>query len=228
MQTKTQHIIIVLALLINCFLLSFSAVAQSTDFGAIVDVGYSGKIVRNFKYSLEGEVKTCDNFTSLNNVKLVVGVNYSFWQKRLKASADLNYILKNEGNYYENRFRYNVSFSISEKIRQFSVSCRARVQSTFYEETHTDHKFNPKTYFRNRLEVEYEFFSKPISLYASTEYFLRLYKPEQNFVDNWRTILGVNWRLNQNTSLDFYLRADNEVQVKDRANIYYLGVGVNF
>ena len=37
--------------------------AQTTDFGAIVGAGYSGKIVKGFGYSVEGEIKTGGNFT---------------------------------------------------------------------------------------------------------------------------------------------------------------------
>ena len=46
-----------------------SGYAQTTDFGAIVGAGYSGKIVKGFGYSLEGEVKTWGNFKKFNRLK---------------------------------------------------------------------------------------------------------------------------------------------------------------
>ena len=58
--------------------------------------------------------------------------------------------------------------------------------------------------------------------------FIRLYKKDARFIDEMRTVVGVTYRLNKNNSLDFYLRSDNEVQVKNPANIYYIGVGYNF
>ena len=202
--------------------------AQTTDFGAIVGAGYSGKIVKGFGYSVEGEVKTGGNFIEFNRFKASAGLGYSFWKSRFKVSADFDYILKNRQTYLENRYRVSGGLTYSEKIRSFKLSLRSKYQASFYDESRAEHKFNPKTYVRNRFEISYSFFSKPVKLYASTEMFIRLYRKDARFIDEMRTVVGVTYRLNKNNSLDFYLRADNEVQVKNPANIYYIGVGYNF
>jgi len=202
--------------------------AQTTDFGAIVGAGYSGKIVKGFGYSVEGEVKTGGNFTEFNRFKASAGLGYSFWKSRFKVSADFDYILKNRETYLENRYRVSGGLTYSEKIRSFKLSLRSKYQASFYDESRAEHKFNPKTYVRNRFEISYSFFSKPVKLYASTEMFIRLYKKDARFIDEMRTVVGVNYRLNRNNSFDFYLRADNEVQVKNPANIYYIGIGYSF
>ena len=202
--------------------------AQTTDFGAIVGAGYSGKIVKGFGYSVEGEVKTSGNFTEFNRFKASAGLGYSFWKSRFKVSADFDYILKNREIYMENRYRVSGGLTYSEKIRSFKLSLRSKYQASFYDESRVEHKFNPKTYVRNRFEISYSFFSKPVKLYASTEMFIRLYKKDARFIDEMRTVVGVNYRINKNNSLDFYLRSDNEVQVKNPENIYYIGVGYSF
>ena len=202
--------------------------AQTTDFGAIVGAGYSGKIVKGFGYSVEGEVKTGGNFIEFNRFKASAGLGYSFWKSRFKVSADFDYILKNRQTYLENRYRVSGGLTYSEKIRSFKLSLRSKYQASFYDESRAEHKFNPKTYVRNRFEISYSFFSKPVKLYASTEMFIRLYRKDARFIDEMRTVVGVTYRLNKNNSLDFYLRADNEVQVKNPANIYYIGVGYSF
>ena len=202
--------------------------AQTTDFGAIVGAGYSGKIVKGFGYSVEGEVKTSGNFIEFNRFKASAGLGYSFWKSRFKVSADFDYILKNRQTYLENRYRVSGGLTYSEKIRSFKLSLRSKYQASFYDESRADHKFNPKTYVRNRFEISYSFFSKPVKLYASTEMFIRVYKKDARFIDEMRTVVGVTYRLNKNNSLDFYLRSDNEVQVKNPANIFYIGVGYNF
>ena len=202
--------------------------AQTTDFGAIVGAGYSGKIVKGFGYSVEGEVKTSGNFTEFNRFKASAGLGYSFWKSRFKVSADFDYILKNRETYLENRYRVSGGLTYSEKIRSFKLSLRSKYQASFYDESRAEHKFNPKTYVRNRFEISYSFFSKPVKLYASTEMFIRLYKKDARFIDEMRTVVGVTYRLNKNNSLDFYLRSDNEVQVKNPANIYYIGIGYSF
>lgn len=202
--------------------------AQTTDFGAIVGASYSGKIVKGFGYSAEGELKTGGNFIEFNRFKVSGGLGYSFWKSRFKVSADFDYILKNRGTYLENRYRVSGGLTYSEKIKSFKLSLRTKYQASFYDESRAYHKYNPKQYIRSRFEITYSFFSKPLKLYASTEIFIRMYKPDARFIDEVRTVAGVNYRLNKNNSLDFYLRADNEVQVKNPANIYYIGVGYSF
>jgi len=202
--------------------------AQTNDFGAIVGAGYSGKIVKGLDYSVEGELKLYDNFTALNNFKISTGLGYSFFKKRFKVFADFDYILKNQETFFENRYRVSGGLTYSEKIRNFKLSLRTKYQASFYDDSRAYHKHNPKTYIRSRLEITYSFFSKPLKLYASTEMFVRMYKYDARFIDEMRTVVGVNYKLNQNNSLDFYLRADNEVQVKNPTNIYYVGIGYNF
>lgn len=53
--------------------------AQTTDFGALVGAEYSGKIVKGLGYSVEGEVKTDNNFIGFNRFKAGAGIDYSFW-----------------------------------------------------------------------------------------------------------------------------------------------------
>lgn len=214
--------------MLNLVCLACGMQAQTTDFGAIVGAGYSGKIVKGFGYSVEGEVKTSGNIIDFNRFKASAGLGYSFWKSRFKVSADFDYILKNRQTYMENRYRVSGGLTYSEKIRSFKLSLRSKYQASFYDESRAEHKFNPKTYVRNRFEISYSFFSKPVKLYASTEMFIRMYKKDARFIDEMRTVVGVTYRLNKNNSLDFYLRADNEVQVKNPANIYYIGVGYNF
>jgi len=217
----------ILLLVVGC-LSCISVQAQTTDFGAIVGAGYSGKIVKGFGYSVEGEVKTSGTFIEFNRFKVSTGLGYSFWKSRIKLSADFDYILKNRQTYLENRYRVSGGLTYSEKIRNFKLSLRAKYQASFYDESRAYHKYNPKTYIRSRFEITYSFFSKPLKLYASTEIFVRLYKPDARFIDEVRSVVGVNYRINKNNSMDFYLRSDNEVQVKNPANIFYVGVGYNF
>ena len=217
----------ILLLVVGC-LSCILVQAQTTDLGAIVGAGYSGKIVKGFGYSVEGEVKTSGTFIEFNRFKVSAGLGYSFWKSRFKVSVDFDYILKNRQTYLENRYRVSGGLTYSEKIRNFKLSLRAKYQASFYDESRAYHKYNPKTYIRSRFEITYSFFSKPLKLYASTEIFVRLYKPDTRFIDEVRSVVGVNYRINKNNSMDFYLRSDNEVQVKNPANIFYVGVGYNF
>ncbi|MCF0205806.1 MAG: DUF2490 domain-containing protein [Bacteroidales bacterium] len=217
-------------ILFFCFtaLLPLSLKSQSVDFGAILGAEFSGDIVKGLDYGFGVELRTDDCFVHYNQMRLSAGIDYSFLKKRLKLAASFDYSLKNKESFLQNRYRLNGMLTYTEKIRSFKLSLRFRYQTTFLDDSRCYEKFNPKSYFRNRLGVEYSMFSKPLKFYATVEYFVRLYKCDSRIIDNIRTVLGVNYRIDKKNSLDFYLRADNEVQVKAPANIFYLGVRYNF
>lgn len=215
---------------IVCFLLFFvlAVSAQTHDFGGVVGAEYEKKIGGGFAFSseLEGRFDHC--FTSFNRLKVGASFDYTFFRKHFKVGAFANYLLSNEHSYFENRGKIGGFLTYNQPINNFSINYRVRVQSLFYDETHKDHKYNPKTYLRNRLQIEYDLFHKPVKIYASTEFFLRLYQRENCFIDAFRTILGVQYRFNRNSAIDIYFRADNEIQVSSPTNCYYIGVAYKF
>ena len=81
---------------------------------------------------------------------------------------------------------------------------------------------------RNRLTVTYSIPNKPVKIYASEEFWWRLYHPGKNIIDNLRTTVGVQYSINKRHTLDFYLRSNNEVQVSNPDHKLYLGIKYSF
>ena len=203
--------------------------AQTHEAGGIVALGYEKKIVKGLDFNLGGELRFDQNFMAFDRFKLSAGLDYSFLKKkRLKISVRGYYLLANKSDFFENRGRVSAAVTYTEKFNQFRLSYRVRVQTTFYDESRSEHKFNPKTYLRNRLQLEYNFFAKPMKIYASTEFFLRLYQKNRCFIDNFRTELGWSYKFSQGSAVGLFLRADNEIQVKNPSNVYSLGITYNF
>lgn len=217
-----RFIVVVSSLLLNCVLF-----AQTHDFGGIVGAEASKKL-SDFSLFAETEVRFNGNFTDFNRFKLNVGGDYSFFQKRFKAGVGASYFYRNKTDYYENTFRTTLNLSYSEKISQFKISYRARFQFDFYDNRTAYHKLNPKIYMRNRLEGEYSFFSKPIKISLSEEFFWRLNHPSNKIIDALRTVVSLNYRIDKCNYLTFFLRADNEIQVADPENTYYIGIIYSF
>ena len=216
-------------ILIICFVcFPILAKGQTHEAGAIIGVEYEKKVLKGLHFGLDGQLRFNQNFTNFDRLRIGAGLDYSFWKKRLKVGAAGFYLLGDKGNYFEHRGRIQGTLAYTERIQQFKIGVRARVQSTFYDERRGDHKFNPKTYFRGRLQFEYDFFGKPLKIFASTEFFLRLYKKDNCFIDNFRTIAGIEYRLTQGSSLTFSFRSENEIQMKNPENIYYFCIGYNF
>ena len=215
--------------LLLLFALPWVMRGQSHDFGGIVELGFEQKLAKGLDLGLEGEGRFNHCFTSFNRLKIGADLDYSFLKKkRLKVSLGAAYLLYNRYGTIENRGRIIGSLTYTEKFSDFKLSLRARVQSTFYDMQRGYHKFNPKTYLRGRVQFDYSFPSVRMSIYASTEFFLRLYQKEHIFIDNFRTIAGCNFKMGNGHTLGVFLRVDNEVQVSEPENVYYIGLKYNF
>ena len=211
------------------FALSSVVRGQSHDFGGILELGFEQKLAKGLELGLEGEGRFNHCFTSFNRLKIGADLDYSFLKKkRLKVSLGAAYLLYNRYGTIENRGRIIGSLTYTEKFSDFKLSLRARVQSTFYDMQRGYHKFNPKTYLRGRLQFDYTFSQLRMSIFASTEFFLSLYKKNDIFIENFRTIAGCNFKVGNGHTLGVFLRVDNEVQVSDPENVYYIGLKYNF
>lgn len=211
------------------FALSSVVRGQSHDFGGILELGFEQKLAKGLELGLEGEGRFNHCFTSFNRLKMGADLDYSFLKKkRLKVSLGAAYLLYNRYGTIENRGRIIGSLTYTEKFSDFKLSLRARVQSTFYDMQRGYHKFNPKTYLRGRLQFDYTFSQLRMSIFASTEFFLSLYKKNDIFIENFRTIAGCNFKVGNGHTLGVFLRVDNEVQVSEPENVYYIGLKYNF
>lgn len=211
------------------FALSSVVRAQSHDFGGIVELGFEQKLAKGLDLGLEGEGRFNHNFTSFNRLKIGADLEYSFLKKkRLKVSVGGFYLLYNRYGTPEHRGRIMGALTYTEKFSDFKLSLRARVQSTFYDMQRGYHKFNPKTYLRGRLQFDYTFSQLNMSIFASTEFFLSLYIKNDIFIENFRTIAGCNFKVGNGHTLGVFLRVDNEVQVSEPENVYYIGLKYNF
>jgi hypothetical protein len=58
----------------------------------------------------------------------------------------------------------------------------------------------------------------------SAELFWLTNDPKGSFVDNIRTVLAVDYRLARQYSLSLFVRMDNDLQVKEPVDRFYLGL----
>lgn len=216
-------------LLLLLFALPWAVRGQSHDLGGIVELGFEQKLAKGLELGLEGEGRFNHCFTSFNRLKIGADLEYSFLKKkRLKVSLGGAYLLYNQYGTIENRGRIIGALTYTEKFSNFKLSLRARVQSTFYDMQRGYHKFNPKTYLRGRLQFDYTFPEIRMTVFASTEFFLRLYQKDRIFIDDFRTIAGCNFKVGNGHTLGVFFRVDNEIQVSEPENVYYIGFKYGF
>ncbi len=203
--------------------------AQTFTTGGIVGVEYDYKILKGWHLSAEGELRFDHDFTHYNRAKIGIGTDYLFWQKRIKVGVAYNFLNYHdrEDQLFDNRHRIKAFVTIAPKFGSWKIAYRAQLQTTFRDERRGSYKFNPKTYLRNRLQVTWTLTHQPLKLYLSEEFWWRLYKPGDNIIDQLRSTAGVVYDINKHHSLDFFLRFDHEVQVKNPDQTLSIGVAYN-
>ena len=215
-------------LLIALMLASVGAFAQSersTDFGGIVSAEVSADLGGPFGLSVEEELRFDNNFTQFDRWLNSVGVDYSCLHNRMNIGLTADYIRRhNNKGYFENRGRLGLQVTYTENYRRFKFQVRSKVIGTFFDERTGEHRVNPRVYWRNRLKVTYQPMNSRWKYALSTELFWLTNDPKGSYVDNLRTVLSVDYRLARQYTLSAFARMDNDLQVKEPVDRFYLGL----
>ena len=215
-------------LFIAFLLLTVAAYSQServTDFGGIasaeLEVGLGGP----FGMSVEEELRFDHNFTQLDRWLNSVGFDYTFLRNRMNIGITGDYIRRhNDMGYFENRGRLGLQLTYTEEYRRFKFQGRSKLLGTFFDERTGEHRVNPKLYWRNRLKVTYQASNSRFRYSLSAELFWLTNDPKKGYLDNIRTVFAVDYRLSRSHYLSAFVRMDNDLQVKEPTDRFYLGM----
>ena len=215
----------ILVMLLAFHVLGFAQSERNTDFGAIASVEASVGMGNGFDLSVEEELRFQENCTQFDRWLNSVGIEYSFWHKRMKAGLAFDYIRRyNDKDYYENRGRIVAQLTYSETVQRFKFSVRTKLVSTFFDEQTAEHRINPKMYWRNRLQVSYQVPNSRFKYALSSELFWLVNDPKNSVVDNIRTVASVDYRLAKHHSISVFARMENEILVKKPVDRFYFGL----
>ena len=203
----------------------FAQSERSTDFGGIVsaeaEVGLGGP----FGLSVEEELRFENNCTQFDRWLNSVGVDYTCLHNRMNIGLTADYIRRhNDRGYYENRGRLGLQVTYTEDWRRFRFQVRSKAIGTFFDERMGEHRVNPRLYWRNRLKVTYQPMNSRFKYALSTELFWLTNDPKKGGIDNLRTVFSVDYRLARQYSLSAFVRMDNDLQVKEPVDRFFLGL----
>ena len=203
----------------------FAQSERSTDFGGIVsaeaEVGLGGP----FGLSVEEELRFENNCTQFDRWLNSVGVDYTCLHNRMNIGLTADYIRRhNDRGYYENRGRLGLQVTYTEDWRRFRFQVRSKAIGTFFDERTGEHRVNPRLYWRNRLKVTYQPMNSRFKYAFSTELFWLTNDPKKGGIDNLRTVFSVDYRLARQYSLSAFVRMDNDLQVKEPVDRFFLGL----
>ena len=215
-------------LTIVLLLLSVGVFAQSersTDFGCIVSAEAEAGLGGPFGLSVEEELRFENNCTQFDRWLNSVGVDYTCLHNRMNIGLTADYIRRhNDRGYYENRGRLGLQVTYTEDWRRFRFQVRSKAVGTFFDERTGEHRVNPRLYWRNRLKVTYQPMNSRFKYALSTELFWLTNDPKKGGIDNLRTVLSVDYRLARQYSLSAFVRMDNDLQVKEPVDRFFLGL----
>lgn len=203
----------------------FTQSERLTDFGGIVSAEASTGLRGPFGLSAEEELRFDHNCTQFDRWLNSVGVDYSCLHDRMNIGLTADYIRRhNDRGYYENRGRMGLQVTYTEEYRRFKFQVRSKAIGTLFDERTGEHRINPRIYWRNRLKVTYQKPNSRFKYALSTELFWLTNDPKGGYVDNVRTMLSVDYRLTRHYTFSAFARLDNDLQVKEPTDRFYLGL----
>lgn len=228
MKIVVRNRIVVAALLLVVVLPALAQSGRSTDFGAIVSAKYDADLTRKMAIEVEEELRF-DHYCKFDRWLNSVTVEYPFLHNRMHVGLTGGAIRRyNDKHYYESRIRVGLDVTYSETWRRYKFSFRSRLMSTFRDESVGDYRVNPKTYWRNRFQVAYQIPNSRFKYELSAELHWLINDPKASVIDNIRTVFTVDYRLSRREHLGFFVRMDNDIQVKEPVDRFYLGLTYHY
>ncbi|MBI3510518.1 MAG: DUF2490 domain-containing protein [Bacteroidetes bacterium] len=208
------------------FLFVTNSIAQTEDFGSWMTFSFNKKIVKNFDFNFDQELRLKNNLQSVNLTYTNIGVTYKF-NKYFRISPVYRFIDKNKGNdSWGIRQRAYVDLIFKYKLGKFSFGYRARLQSEWRSWGYASDLGNvPELYERNMFKVAYAA-TASLSPYVASELRFQYRNPRipyHNGFDRSRFYAGLNYDFNQFSSGGIYFMCQKEWNVNDRQTLYILG-----
>lgn len=219
--------LIAIILLLSAAVVAFAQSERTTDLGGIVSGEFSTGLGGPFGLSVEEELRFDHNCSQFDRWLNSVGVDYTCLHNRMNIGLTADYIRRhNDKGYFENRGRLGLQVTYSEEYRRFKFQGRSKLIGTFMDERTGEHRVNPRLYWRNRLKVTYQRPNSRFKYSLSAELFWLTNDPKGSYLDNLRTVVAVDYRLARRYSLSAFVRMDNDLQVKEPVDRFYLGLTV--
>jgi len=211
-----------------CGLLICLALTARDDFGVVLSADVSKKIAKGLNINLEEEYRSRSDFSEVERFSHALDLSYKPFTF-LKTGAAYNLINYNHiKKGWEVRHRYYFYATGSFEVKRITFSLRERYQSTKRVgviETAT--RANPKLLLRSRFKVDYNIRKSRFTPYASIELFNTLNNPQQNKMEQWRSMAGTEYKLNKRNLLDFYYRYTHTTDSEERS-IHQIGIAYSF
>ena len=207
-----------LGLIVLCLLFQSSLFAQNevTDFGTNLGIDLSKKFGKKFEVGVGEEFRTKNNVSEVDRFMTGVDVSYAPIRRYLKLGVGYVFIAnwQEVEEYYNLRHRFFGQASTKYDLSRFTFGLRSRYQYTWLDESQKRHKWNPRCYWRNKLNVSYKVPKIALSPFVSGEIFYQTNYYKGNVIDAYRLEAGLKYDFDKRNSLEFAFRYDEDINIK--------------
>ncbi len=210
------------------FLLAGSGAAQIRDVGALGSVELTKALNKKAEVTIGEELRFNEQVSNLNRSKTWIEMDYVLLKRLLSANLEYNLLYYDKNNIYETRHRVALGVTLQERRLPVRLKLRSKVQSTWRDESRGDYSYNPRIMWRNKITVDHNFKSVSLRPYVSGEIYTPLNGKKTMYLTDVRAAAGVKYRTSKVSTLDFFVRYDQEIQQKNPITIFYGGIGWNY
>jgi len=216
-----------LGLIVLCLLFQSSLFAQNEpDFGTNLGIDFSKKFGKKFEIGIGEEFRTMNNVSAVDRFMTTASASYSPIRRYLKLGAGYVFIAnwQDVEEYYSLRHRYFGQASTKYDLDRFTFGLRSRYQITYLDESNKRYKWNPRNYWRNKLNVSYKVPKIALSPFVSGEIFYRTNYYKGNVIDAYRLEGGLKYDFDKRNTLELMCRYDEEINIKNPASRISVGL----
>jgi hypothetical protein len=210
--------------LISFVFLGLSSVAQTSKADPIDGEGWysvtlNADLPKKWEASLDYELRTQNNLQKYYGSYLSLGVNREI-NKRLSLGAEYRMAFFDYGITY----RYTLGAESNNKLsKKINFVGRVLLQNRIQDEYDPAVLSESSLFWRVRGQLRWEA-TKKMDVYGSVEPVMQV--GGNNFVDNWRNIIGVKYKLNKKTKVDFWYMYRPDYGKKSYNRLFHI-IGVN-
>ncbi len=199
---------------------------NETDFGTNLGVDISKKFGKKFEIGLGEEFRTKNNVSEVDRFMTSVDASYTLIRKIMKIGVGYTLIAdwQDVEEYYNLRHRFNGQVVVKYDLARFTFGLRSRYQITYLDESEKRYKWNPRSYWRNRLNVSYKVPKIALSPFVSCEIFYPTNYYKGNIIDAMRYEAGLKYEFDKKNSLELSCRYDEEINIKDPKSKVSIGL----
>lgn len=193
---------------------------------------WSGKVSYELTDELEASLDLGQRFRSnslvYDKTLVTAGLEYEIIND-LKIEGGYRFVvLKNDRLNWETRYRVHADLSYDIDIDPVTIQLRERLQYGFEELNSVGAYSSNKLVNRNRLKVEYDIFSSPLTLFGSGEFFVDLNERTPFLPSAIRFEAGVELMLSFKTDLEVSYMIDHELNDSNPLTAHVLVVGFSY